>query len=147
MPDLEKIIAEFDPDYRIVHITAKEPLKFSKVEEALAFSKKVQSILNDFLSPGRGYMITDYSKIIIDPGLIDTYGQEMRIIMDTYLYPNGVARYGFEITRITAKMSHANFLGGTPNLFDTREEAFEFIRGLTKEEVGVGFKPESDPSA
>lgn len=90
-------------------------------------------------------MITDYSKIIIEPENIDEYAAEIKKIIDTYLYPEGLARYGFEITRVTARLGHATYLGGSPNLFNTREEADAYIRSLAEQHRKAGIF-ESDNS-
>jgi len=80
----------------------------------------------------KGFLVVDLSKIIIEPDEIGEYSRIVKSIMDTYLYPNGIARYGFDIGRITIRLSHASFLDGDPNLFNTREEAIRYIILLAK---------------
>lgn len=133
MFDPRDIIGEFDPVTRIVRMTARKRITFRTIEEGALLAKTIKEILRKHLSPGRGYMITDYTRIIIEPSLLNLYAPEMKDIIDTFLYPRGIARYGMEITRITAKLGHQAYIGGNPNLFNTRKEAFDYIHKLIEE--------------
>ncbi len=157
MINIEDLVGEFDQQYRIIHLTAKRPIHVTTLEQGKLLSKAVHTMLSKFLSGRRGYLITDYSKIIIEPEKIDEYAAEIKRIIDTYLFPGGLARYGFEITRVTARLGHATYLGGSPNLFNTREEAETYIRSLAERHIRDGIfqaddsapvqKPQSRPSA
>jgi hypothetical protein len=141
--NIDDLIMEFDEQRLIVHLTAKNPIHVTTLEQGKELSRAVKDILDQYLSCRRGYMVTDYSKIIIEPEKIDEYAGEVRQIMDAYLQPGGLARYGFEITRVTARLGHAAFLGGSPNLFNTKEEAFDYIRKLREEQLRTGI---ADPA-
>jgi hypothetical protein len=133
MINLNDLVGEFDAKNRIVHLTAKRPIHITTLEQGKALSKAVNEILAGHLRGERGYLVTDYSKIIIEPEKIEEYAAAIRYIFDTYLYPEGFARYGFEITRVTARLSHTMHLGGSPNLFNTKEEAFLYIYSLIEQ--------------
>ena len=133
MINLSDLIGEFDKKNRIVHLTAKRPIHVTTLEQGKALSKAVNEILAGHLGGERGYLVTDYSKIIIEPEKIEEYASAMRYIFDTFLYPEGFARYGFEITRVTARLSHTMHLGGSPNIFNTKEEAFQYIYSLIEQ--------------
>jgi hypothetical protein len=130
MFDLSNLIGEFDKQNRILHLTASAPIRCKTREQGYALAAAVKSILNQNLSGKLGYMITDYSKIIIEPKHIDEYAAALKELMNTYLYPGGLARYGFDISRVTAQIGHRIYLGGSANLFNTKEEAFEYIHDL-----------------
>jgi hypothetical protein len=138
MINIEDLVGEFDEQYRIVHLTARRPIHVTTLAQGRMLSKAVNAILTEFLADRRGYMITDYSKIIIEPEKIDEYAAEMRQIIDRYLYPEGLARYGFEITRVTARLGHAAYLGGSPNLFNTKREAETYIHTLAERHMREG---------
>jgi hypothetical protein len=138
MFNIDDLVGEFDEQRLIVHLTAKKPVHVTTLEQGYELSRAVKEILDRYLSDRRGYLITDYSKIIIEPEKIDEYSGEIRKIMDAYLQPGGLARYGFEITRVTARLSHAAYLGGSPNLFNSKEEAYRFIDQLREEHIRAG---------
>jgi len=146
MFNIEDLVGEFDERYRIVHLTAKRTIHATTLEQGKMVSAAVQAILAKLLRGRRGYMITDYSRIILEPEHIDIYAAEIKRIIDTFLYPGGLARYGFEITRVTARLGHATYLGGSPNLFNTREQAENYIRTLAEQHIREGIF-ESDGSA
>jgi hypothetical protein len=130
MINIDDLVLEFDDTNKIVHVTAKKPIHITTLDEGEVLCTALNRALSKFLLPGRGYMITDYSKIILEPKHIDIYAEEISKIMEIYLYPDGLARYGFEVSRITARRSHEEYLGGTPNLFQTKDEAFGYIHSL-----------------
>jgi hypothetical protein len=130
MFDLSGLIAEFDEQNKIVHLTAKEQIRCKTLEQGFELARALKDILDSHFSDERGYLITDYSKIIIEPKHIDEYAAFIKDIMDKYLHPDGIARYGFEITRVTAQLGHQLYLGSSPNLFNTYEEAIAYIQGL-----------------
>ncbi len=127
------IIGEFDSENRIVHLTARKKAIARTLDEGLLVKKAVRDIMEKYLSSSRGYLVTDYGRIIIDPALMIHYAHEMKYLIDTYLYPGGVARYGMDITRITATLSHKSYIGDNANLFNTREEAYDYIYKLIEE--------------
>lgn len=138
MLNINDLVGEFDERLLIVHLTAKNPIHVTTLEQGYMLSQAVKDMLNHFLCGRRGYMITDYGKIIIEPEKIDEYAAEVKDIMDTYLQPGGFARYGFEITRVTARLGHAAYIGGSPNLFNTKEEALRYIHALREEHIQAG---------
>jgi hypothetical protein len=143
MFDIAKLFGEYDPDNRIVHITASQPIQVRNVEHGLILSQAIKEILKQHLGDGRGYMVTDYTRIILDFSNALLYAREIKDMIDTYLYPGGIARYGMEISRITARMGHKEYLGGDPNLFDTREEAFAYIYALIERNRAEAAAPET----
>ena len=60
--------------------------------------------------------------------------REIKDIIDKYLFPGGIARYGMDLTRSTARASHAEYIGGDPNLFNLKEEAYAYINDLIEEQ-------------
>jgi hypothetical protein len=130
MFDPEELIGKFDPETRIVHITAQTRIRPANLTEGMVLARAFDAILKRFLSEGRGYLLTDYTKIIIEPKEVEEYSHLMKEFMDKYLYPGGFARYGFEISRINAQLAHQEYLGGTPNLFESYDAAMAYLKGL-----------------
>ncbi|MCP4570513.1 MAG: hypothetical protein GY841_23260 [FCB group bacterium] len=130
MFDLNALISEFDPQTRIIHLTARHKIRAITLDEGLALKQAVGNILEKHLSTERGYLVTDYTKIEIEPVLNAYYAREVKLFVDSYLHPGGIARYGLSISRATARAGHADLIGGDPNLFNTKEEAFSYIHRL-----------------
>ena len=139
--DLHNLVAEFDEKNLIVHVTGINSLNCQTREQGVALGEKIIELIDSCLNGRRGYLITDYSKVIIDPSLVDLYITYINKIKADYLCKGGIARYGYEITRITAKMGHEMFIGGSLNLFNTKEEAFEFIYRMIEQNGGVPVRP------
>ncbi|MDD4050796.1 MAG: hypothetical protein PHR28_02700 [candidate division Zixibacteria bacterium] len=130
MVDSEELIVKFDPETRIVHLTSRSHIRLTKLAEGEMLGEVIMAAVKRFLGDGRGYLLTDYSNIIIEPKEVEAYSRWMIELMDKYLYPGGVARYGFEISRINAQLAYKGYIGGDPNLFDTREAAVAYLKGL-----------------
>ncbi len=130
MLNLADLVGEYDEELRIMHLTARKPIRFTTREHGYALAAAVKELLARHLKGQRGYMITDYSKIIIEPLYVDEYAAQIKEIVHTHLHPDGLARYGYEISRVTAQLSHNLYLDSAPNLFNTKEEAYQYIHGL-----------------
>lgn len=78
-------------------------------------------------------MVTNLGKLSFEPSLSKLYAAKSRHLLDKYIYPNGIARYGFEISRITVRHGFRDFLHLEPNIFTTRQEAFAYIYGLIRQ--------------
>ncbi len=141
MFNLDDLIGEFDPATGIVHITARRPIHATTLEQGLALALAFRDILARYLIDRRGYMISDYTKIILEPVHISAYADAVQKIIDTYLHPGGIARYGLQISRITASLGHRSYLGGSPNLFETKEEAYAFIHDLIAQGAAAPARP------
>ena len=129
----EKIIGEFDSDKRIFHLSATEVLRVDTKEQLEELCSAVFVKLGKYMESGRCYMIVDLTKFIIEPKLADYYAEKIQTISQNCLYPNGLARYGYQITRATIRMGHKDKIDGDPNLFGTKQEAFDFINGLIQQ--------------
>ncbi len=131
--NVDALIGEFDPERQLFHLTASERVFCNTYEDGVALYDWVMDCLSNFFGNRKGYWITDYSKIIIDVSLTARYGDAMKHLIDRFIFPGGIARYGLDITRITARISHETKLGGNPNLFVTKAEALAYIDSLRLE--------------
>ncbi len=123
-------MAEFDEQYRIVHQTAEHPLYFRTPDEAELLARATDNNLSRFLGSERGYLVTNISRIVIEPTVVDIFVVRINELISKYLHPHGIARYGYAIGRVTVRMAHeANRLDDL-NMFGTKEEAFAYIKGL-----------------
>lgn len=128
--NIEEMVAEFDEQYRIVHQTADRPLYFRTMEEGELLARATDKNLSRFLGNERGYLVTNISRIVIDPAVVDLYAERINTFLARYLQPHGIARYGYAIGRVTVRMAHESNRLEDLNMFATKEEAFAFIRGL-----------------
>ena len=124
------MIAEFDEADRIVHLSSGKPRRMTTgehLEQAFAY---LRSILDRYIDKGRVYLIIDMSNIIIEPDLKSMYATRAHAISEKYIMPHGIARYGYQITRVTVRTGYTDHLREEPNIFNSREEAYAYIRGL-----------------
>ena len=124
--------AEYDPEYRIVHITAEHAIRIRTLEEGLKLAEEVKELLAGYLGGERGYLIVDYSKIQIETRYIQQYSQFIKDLYNRFLFPDGLARYGMSISRVMANLSHRKYVSRPANLFGTKRDAYDFIRKLVK---------------
>ncbi len=130
MANLNNIIAEFDPVRRILHFTADKVLYFTNRRQLQQLYDDACSLFEKYGGGEKCYMIADLSRFVIEPSQAEFYAQKMGEIKSRYLYPGGLAGYGFEITRITIQMSYNNIPDDQPRLFKTRVEAENYIESL-----------------
>lgn len=123
-------VLKFNPEKMILHLTAREELLVSTPEELQSLCERVRDHLDRHAGGQPCYMIVDISRIVIQPELVPMYAEHMKQLHAGYVYPDGVARYGYAITRVTARAGYERMHGGDPNLFRTYEEACEYIDGL-----------------
>lgn len=133
MFDPNDLLITFDAETRIIHFTAKKQIHIKAADELTALCSGAKQFFDQHLSSERGYFITDLAKLKIEPELHHLYAAKIKEIVDTYLYPDGIARYGLSITRIVAIAGHASEIEGEPNLFNTKEEAYRYIHNLIKQ--------------
>lgn len=129
----KKIIGEFDENKRIFHLSATEVLRIESKQQLEELCSAVFSKLSKYVDSDRCYMIVDLSKFAIDPKLTDCYAEKIQTISENCLYFNGLARYGYQITRMTVRKGHETKISGDPNLFGNKQEAYEFINNLIQQ--------------
>ena len=122
-------IVDYDPEKRILHITAEQKIIVSDEKTLNEMCNFVCSFLTENGKGERSYMIVDISKIVIDPDLAPEYSEHIKKLLDKLLYPEGLVRYGLEITRLTARLGHARNRDKEPLFFHTKDEAFAFVQG------------------
>lgn len=101
-------------------------------------------IMDQYIVDGRFYLIVDMSNLIIEPELTDIYAKHAGAICEKYIFPDGVARYGFEITRVTVRRGHEEYLNKDPNIFNSRQDAYVYINSLIEQkqqQAGTSNKP------
>ncbi|MFZ1684700.1 MAG: hypothetical protein WAU88_11315 [Candidatus Zixiibacteriota bacterium] len=128
--NLDDVTHEFDPELRIVHLSAKRVVHIRTSEQGVLIGEALEAILKAHLEHERGYLVTDISKIVIEPADVELYATKINALAERYLYPHGIARYGYAIGRITVMLSHESNLIRDLNLFASREEAIAFVKGL-----------------
>ncbi len=131
------MIIEFDPETRILHLSARERIDIREECELNGLCSQVNDLIENLVDSDRIYLIVDLGKLIIDPGLAHQYGVKISKIFEKYIYPNGLVRYGMQITRITIKVGQAESMKSIPLPFKTKDEAFNYIRNLIKQKEKV----------
>ena len=133
MIDFDNIIVEFDDDKRILHLSAHSAIAVRTKEELKELCTAVHSLLDGYLPSGRIYLTVNLSKFIIDPKLANDYSRLIGEIYDKYIYPRGLVRYGYQITRLTIQLGHGKYMEKYPDLFGTRKAALEYLENLIAE--------------
>jgi len=133
----EKMRVEFDPERRIVHLSAEEDIYFQTPEDLEDLYADTCDILGRYTHGTPVYLLVDMANFIIDPSLFEDYGKKSAMVKEKFLYPDGMAGYGFQITRVTVQLSYGN-AEKRPALFKTRKEAEEYLVNLEFQRTGVG---------
>ena len=126
----DNMIVEYDEHHRIVHISVKKPRRLTTkrhLEQAFA---RLREVLDTYIDEGRVYLIIDMSNLIIEPDLKSIYAALAHAISEKYIAPHGIARYGYQITRVTVRTGYSDHLREEPNIFNSREEAYTYIHAL-----------------
>jgi len=131
---IDKYTVEFDPANRIVHLGASERMEFNSADMLDHWFSALEHILNQFIDGGRVYLVIDMGNILFDTSLSDVYARHVHAIQEKYIQSGGIARYGFQITRVTVRRGYSEYLKESPNIFNTRNEAEEYIRALIEKD-------------
>jgi hypothetical protein len=91
-------------------------------------------------------MVVDLAKFAIDPDLADIYMQKIGMLFQTYLYPNGLARYGYQITRVTIMMGKDSDPTSAEGLFANRFQAYRYIHRQIRQRATVPKEQTDDQS-
>lgn len=122
--------AEFDEKNRILHVEYLERVHIRTGAQIDDIFSNIDEKLAGLCSSGRIYLIINMTNLVIEPSLTGHYARHARAICNKYILPDGVARYGYQITRITVKRGYDEYLGTNPNIFNSREEAFRYIHAV-----------------
>ena len=137
--DIYKI--EFDEERRILHVAYRRrihPATEKQLDKVFAY---FHGLLDQYTKTGRIYLIIDMTNLIIEPELKAFYMAHAREVIDKYIMPQGVARYGFQITRITVRSGYQQYSYESPNIFNSREEAYQYIYSLIEKNEEMSGNP------
>lgn len=136
MAEYTEMIIEFDKEHRILTISATEKISSLDEQELCSFCDEVKTLIEKYATSERCYLAVDLGKIVVDPKITSVYADQIKGLSEKYLYPNGLARYGFGITRLTAmKASHDT--NEDPKLFRHKQDALTYLKSLSKETLLV----------
>jgi hypothetical protein len=133
-PDIIRI--EFDQNKRILHLSFTEKYSVRTKAQLEQDVQLINQLLESYAKDEPIYLILDINNLIIDPDLAGVYAKCAEQLTGRFVYPGGVARYGSQITRITVKRAHRDYLERDPALFFTRDEAFAYIERVRQESSG-----------
>ena len=126
----EMLTYEFDQTRRILHVHFLHKVHLKTMAEADVHFREFENAIKDLAGGEKVYLIIDLSNLIIEPSLAEQYARQAKRISSQYAYPNGIARYGHQITRITIIQGYRNHLQCDPNLFSSGGEAQHYIENL-----------------
>jgi hypothetical protein len=147
----EIFVTEFDEAHRILHMAYKRTIHPTTPAHLEMKFKIFRDILDQYIPSGKIYLIIDMTNFILEPDLKTKFAELARVIRDEYVMPDGIARYGFQITRITVRQSYNIYLNENPNIFNSRQEAYDYIYSLIDKHRAAGMTteasiPEVEPS-
>jgi FMN-dependent NADH-azoreductase len=125
-------ITEFDPERRILHVAYRNRIHPTTKEHLDIIFGAFSDMLEEFTASGKIYLIIDMTNFIVEPDLKSVYIGNARKLLDTYVIPQGIARYGFQITRITVRAGYHQYMNDNPNIFNSRDEAYEYISSVIR---------------
>lgn len=134
-------ITEFDEQRRILHVAYRRRVHPTTEEHLEKVFANFRRLMDDYTQAGRIYLIIDMSNLIIEPDLKAFYIGHARSVIEKYIMPRGVARYGFQITRITVRAGYQQYMDEPPNVFNSREEAYQYIYSLIKKNKNMPQDP------
>ena len=141
----EYFVVDFDESRRIMHLAYARRIRLQTKHHVDQSFALFQTVCERYYSQGRFYLIIDISNLVIEPELTAVYAKNVKKILDKYILPRGVARYGHQITRLTIRRAYSDYLGENPQIFATRGEACAYIDEVinaNRDELSVG-----DPTA
>ena len=135
MFDSKIINIQYDAAKSIMYLSLVEKYVFTDADDFKAYVKDVYSIYDRLSKGNRFYLIIDLQNLVVDQSLLKEYKEMITFMYGHYLYPNGVARFGSQLTRLTIKMGHADQKEHQPNIFPTKAEAVQYIDELIKRNI------------
>jgi hypothetical protein len=135
MLEMDILKGEFDANRRVLHLSAERPAHIQNTYQLNSVCKEVSRILEEHTAEGRYYLLVDMSTIVIEPALVDEYSKKIKNISERFLVPDGLLRYGHQITRITAKLAHEQQNLDDPLFFRSKAEALNYIDSRAKTAV------------
>lgn len=141
-------IIEFDAATNTLHLSATELMQVTTKEQLGALCNIVSEALREHTAGSRCFLLVDISKIAIEPELAEPYSEKIGTLCERYLLPDGLVRYGSEITRVTAQIGHEAFQLDTPNLFRTKIEALKYLGELSashRHTAGTAERSDANP--
>lgn len=134
MSTFSSVRFEYDKKKRIVHVAFCELLTIHTENELYALFEQLENYLCSQCKKQRHFIVVDISNLIINQELAHQYAMEVGRIAKTYLHKDGIARYGYQITRIIIKRAYDEYLKRDPRIFRTKKEAFDYIESLVEQE-------------
>ncbi len=125
---------EFDEIKGIIHIAYTEEYRISEKNELFVMFENLEHYLESLKMSKKIYLIIDISNLIIEPNLAPEYACRAERLTKKYFHKNGVAQYGYQITRIMLMRAYKEYLEKDPNIFRTKKDAYDYIESLIKPE-------------
>ena len=91
---------------------------------------RVKHDLVESSGDGRCYLMLDISRIVVEPKLAGRFFMRLRQLRDDYLYPDGLVRYGLQISGRLVRIDRSKPDMDYPALVRTSHEARKYIDRL-----------------
>lgn len=121
---------EFDEDSRILYLRGTQFVGITTEQRLTAVMEAIRAEMQRHSESGRMYMIIDVTNLVIPPELSQSYGRLAADIYTAYAFPDGIARFGHQITRLAVRRGYMDFMDDDPHIYGTRAEAEAYIRFL-----------------
>ena len=133
MPLYGYFYIEFDTELRLMEISYRDKVYISNEQQLRNMFVNFEYIIEQYAGVKRVYLLIDVNNLIIEPALSNTYAALAKSICEKFIYPQGVARYGYQITRLTVRQGYMDRIKEDPNLFGTYKEAREYLDRVISE--------------
>ena len=130
MNSLHGVLIEIDRQKGLLHLTAEGIIRIEDEAHLDQLCGEVGDVLDELPRDRRYCLMVNISLIVIVPELAKAYSEKVDYLCENFLYADGLVRYGHQITRLTARLSHEKYLHNDPHLFGTRQEAEDYLQEL-----------------
>ena len=134
---LDHIVVEYEPEAEIVHLNPSNQLLINNRNDLETLCGHVRTFMAERCTSNRCYFMANISMITIDPAYMRAYGDHIKALLQTYIYPEGIARYGYNITRVTARGGSKGIQIEDPHFFGTEWEARDYLTRLRKYRLDI----------
>jgi hypothetical protein len=135
MINLENVSVDYEADSGIVHLKPSEPVQVMSDEDLNALCDLVGQVMSRHCGASRCFFLVDISQLTIDPDFAHAYAEHLKGMCETYIHTDGVARYGYNITRVTARACNKSMHANDPCFFRSEADAREYLKRLREQSL------------
>lgn len=137
MRDTRQIISEFDPELRVLHISAERPVLIDDQAVLEEIMTQINADLCDLSGRGRCYLMLDISRIVVEPQLAEHFFESLKRLREDHLFPEGLVRYGLQLGRNLVQVDQKSLDVKYTAVVRTSSEARKYIDRLRRTSQGL----------